>query len=339
MSKKKKNKLNNNNIINSINNNIDKLCIYYGIKKFSQSQNIETFETSSQIYQYIQECNKNKIVIHQKIREVWKYYINIRKFSMIALAHTIIKSNKNFIIYKNIISETMLDTFHFLKKEYKNYSNNKLCRNQHDFAKSITPIIRSLSQLFNEFDFQFEPDQDIILQIIDDLKDLMILGTNCNQNKREYSEGNINNNSNNNNDETKSSLSSSDNEYIHNNNDNIINNNKQKDKSILSEYSEYSKRDRHRYRSRVLLDWNGEQYRHGNGYTSDSVLGSAEKSDINIDKSFFVPFDIFSKLRMYVQHCLGLLVKKNLNHNYFHHFWNKLLPKDITSAMSTRPFY
>eukprot|EP01084_Bolivina_argentea_P234087 394107_1 len=61
----------------------------------------------------------------------------------------------------------------------------------------------------------------------------------------------------------------------------------------------------------------------------------------NCDKSFFVPFDIFSKLRMYCQHSLGLLIKKvnNTNSQLYNVFWNKLLPKDIQSAISTRPFY
>ena len=355
-------KINQNKRIPSIDKNVNKLCIHYGIKKFSQSQNIETFESSKQIYQYIQECNKNKIAIHQKIKEVWKYYINLRKFSIIALGHCIIKSNKIFIGYKNLISHTMFITFHFLKNEYKNYVNNKLCRNPHDFAKSITPIIRSLSQLFNEFDFNLNPsnnslddqksndvndddniviEEDLIIQIIEDLKDLMTLGANSSDNTNNLSQTKTST-------PTENVTGTEDSEsdvpiHSHHGNNNNKNRNNNHNRKILSEYNEYSKRERHRYRNRVLLDWNGEQYRVGNGYTSDSVLGSAEKSDLNMDKSFFVPFDIFSKLRMYVQHCLGLLVKKNINsmnnNNYFNLFWNELLPKDKTSAMSTRPFY
>eukprot|EP01084_Bolivina_argentea_P135661 239012_1 len=114
---KYKNKILFKNRILSIHDNVDKLCIYYGIKKFTQSQNIETYQNVNEIYEYIEECNKNKIVINQKIREIYKYFINIRKFSIIALGHCIIKSQNIFNNYKDLIIETMFITFHFLKKK------------------------------------------------------------------------------------------------------------------------------------------------------------------------------------------------------------------------------
>eukprot|EP01083_Nonionella_stella_P086528 240452_1 len=283
---------------------VDKLCIYYGMHKFSPKwQNIESFNSWREIGEYITECAANGVATHSKIGEVWKYYINLRKFSMIALGHCIIKSGSSHLLctkYGALITNCMLVTCHFLKTEFAKYDVNKLCRNEHEFAKSVTPIIRSLSHLFGEYDMTHligDDDEDLIIQIIGDLKDLMVLGATTTRREEQ-----------------------------------------QQQPPLTCDYSDYSRNERHRYRNRVLLDWSGDQYgKTKHGYTSDSVLGSAENLDA--DKSFFVPFDMFSKLRMYIQHSLGLLVKNVTSDDYFSHFWNKLLPKDVTSAISQRPFY
>ena len=237
--------------------NVEKLCIHYGIQKFSYSHNIASFESAQQIYQYIQECNnpKNSVAVNPKIKECWKYSMNLRKLSVIAIGHAL-KNNDEFISFKHTIFCTVFDTFHFLK-------NDKVCRNQHDFAKSMIPSIRTMSQLFDQFDFNEEEDaknaidEDLTHQIIEDLTDLMVIGA----------------------DNSNHKVSSTGSDIESDNNRNLI----------LSEYRNICKTDRHRMRNRVLLDWNGEQYRRGNGYTSDQL--TAELSE-NIDKSFFVPFDV-----------------------------------------------
>ena len=57
----------------------------------------------------------------------------------------------------------------------------------------------------------------------------------------------------------------------------------------------------------------------------------------NYDKLFFAPFDIFSKLRMYSQHCIAIGLKKK--GNSFYDLWLKLLPSNKSDIISQKPFY
>lgn len=197
--------------------------------------------------------------------------------SIVALGHCVTKSNGSFCSpnFMHLIVRTMLSSIHFLYREYRSYSNNALCRNEHDFAKSTTPIIRGLSQLFYEFesasDIGADIEEDVVIQIVEDLQELMVIGTGSNDGRKSGKE-------------EKPSTST--------NTDSDAGYSEDATRPMFSEYQDYSQRDRHRFRNRVLLDWNGEQYRHGN-YTSDSVLETAERSEVNVDRSFFVPFDVF----------------------------------------------
>ncbi|ETO11271.1 hypothetical protein RFI_26107, partial [Reticulomyxa filosa] len=102
---------------------------------------------------------------------------------------------------------------------------------------------------------------------------------------------------------------------------------------------------RHRHRNRVTFDWAGKEFhqitRHyGIGYTSENVLSSTTERE-HVDQStpentFFMPFDVFSKLRHQIQQCLHALVRACPK--IFDDLWRKLLPNDEKSAISRRPF-
>ena len=245
----------NNNELNELKNNnevnVNKLLnLYYNyiINKRLNKNNktydniLNNLKNYNKFYLFI----KNEIKLHKNninilLKEIWKFLINIKKLSIICLAHCIVKTNNIFDIYNEIICYISFKSFHFFKKELYNY-NISICLNDHDYAKSITPILRSLSLILTQINFnKYNIINDLFLQIMDDLKDIMVMGTNS-FNINTVSNKKIIQNIQQNNTTTTTSQSDNDNN---------------------------SNNDRNRYRNKVLIDWDGQQFKSMNGYTSE----------------------------------------------------------------------